>query len=99
MMTAVGMVRAGLGVTILPGSAREMKAEPGLQSRPIDGPAFSRLVSIIKRSGRTLPPLSESFLWHLASGLAAAMAQLLHGDPAGAGCGGCLPSTISFSAG
>ena len=28
MMTAVGMVRAGLGLTILPGSAREIRAEP-----------------------------------------------------------------------
>jgi DNA-binding transcriptional LysR family regulator len=62
MMTAVGMVRAGLGVTILPGSAREIKAEPGLQSRPIDDPSFTRPVSIIKRSGRTLPPLSATFL-------------------------------------
>ena len=38
MMTAVGMVRAGLGLTILPGSAREIKAEPGLLSKPIDDP-------------------------------------------------------------
>jgi DNA-binding transcriptional LysR family regulator len=71
MMTAVAMVRAGLGLTILPGSAREIRAEPGLQSRLIDDPGFSRPVSIIKRSGRTLPPLSESFLRHLASGLLA----------------------------
>jgi hypothetical protein len=62
MMTAVGMVRAGLGLTILPGSAREIRAEPGLQSKPIDDPRFTRPVSIIKRSGRTLPPLTASFL-------------------------------------
>ena len=62
MMTAVGMVRAGLGLTILPGSAREIKAEPGLLSKPIDDPSFNRPVSIIKRSGRTLPPLSQAFL-------------------------------------
>ena len=74
MMTAVGMVRAGLGLTILPGSAREIRAERGLRSRPIDDPAFSRLVSIIKKSDRTLPPLSESFLRHLAGGLTAAIA-------------------------
>jgi DNA-binding transcriptional LysR family regulator len=74
MMTAVGMVRAGLGLTILPGSAREIKAEPGLQSRPIDDPTFTRPVSIIKRSGRTLPPLSQAFLEDLAVCLAAALA-------------------------
>jgi DNA-binding transcriptional LysR family regulator len=73
MMTAVGMVRAGLGLTILPGSAREIKAEPVLQSKPIDDLAFTRPVSIIKRSGRTLPPLSETFLEHLSSCLRAAL--------------------------
>jgi DNA-binding transcriptional LysR family regulator len=63
------MVRAGLGLTILPGSAREIRAEPGLRSRLIDDPGFSRPVSIIKRAGRTLPPLSQSFLDHLAAAL------------------------------
>jgi DNA-binding transcriptional LysR family regulator len=71
MMTAVGMVRAGLGLTILPGAAREIRAEPSLASRLIDDPGFSRAVSIIKRTGRTLPPLSESFLRHLAKALRA----------------------------
>jgi DNA-binding transcriptional LysR family regulator len=66
MMTAVGMVRAGLGLTILPGSAREIRAEPGLLSKPIDNPSFTRPVSLIKRSGRTLPPMSEAFLEHLS---------------------------------
>ena len=74
MMTAVGMVRAGLGLTILPGSAREIRAEPGLLSKPIDDPRFTRPVSIIKRSGRTLPPMSEAFLEHLSICLRAALA-------------------------
>jgi len=73
MMTAVGMVRAGLGLTILPGSAREIKAEPGLLSKPIDDPSFTRPVSIVKRTGRTLPPLSEAFLEHLSVCLRAAL--------------------------
>jgi DNA-binding transcriptional LysR family regulator len=74
MMTAVGMVRAGLGLTILPGSAREIKAEPGLLSKPIDDPSFKRPVSIIKRFGRTLPPLSQAFLEHVSVCLRAALA-------------------------
>jgi len=74
MMTAVGMVRAGLGLTILPGSAREIKAERSLQSKPIDDPAFTRPVSIIKRAGRTLPPLSQAFLEYLSRRLGAALA-------------------------
>jgi DNA-binding transcriptional LysR family regulator len=73
MMTAVGMVRAGLGLTILPGSAREIKAEPGLLSKPIDDPSFTRPVSVIKRSGRTLPPLSGAFLEHLSVYLSTAL--------------------------
>jgi DNA-binding transcriptional LysR family regulator len=41
MMTAIGMVRAGLGITLLPGSARETTAEPSLRSRKISDPNFS----------------------------------------------------------
>ena len=76
MMTAVAMVRAGLGVTILPGSAREVLAEPSLQSKPINDPAFTRPVSLIKRKGRTLPPLSLSFLEHLSTYLHKAFVRL-----------------------
>ena len=46
MMTAVAMVRGGLGVTILPESAREVRAEPGLVVKAIDHPAFVRPIAI-----------------------------------------------------
>ena len=62
MMSAVAMVRAGLGLTILPASAREIRAERGLRARPIDDRAFIRSVAIIKKKGRTLPPASTAFL-------------------------------------
>ena len=62
MMTAVGMVKAGLGVTVLPASAKEIRAEPTLKSRPIDDPAFKRSVLVIKKRGRTLPPAAQLFL-------------------------------------
>jgi DNA-binding transcriptional LysR family regulator len=68
MMTAIGMVRAGLGLTILPGSAREIQAEPELRSRPIDDPQFERPVCLIKKAGRTMPPAAEAFC-RLLSGL------------------------------
>ncbi len=67
MMTAVAMVRAGLGLTILPGSAREIQAEPSLRSRIIEGPGLSRSLSIIKKVGRSLPPMSETFARYLAA--------------------------------
>jgi DNA-binding transcriptional LysR family regulator len=75
MMTAVGMVRAGLGLTILPGSAREIQAEPDLRSRPIADPGFERPVSLIKKAGRTLPVVSEQF--------SAALREAMTGDEAG----------------
>lgn len=62
MMTAVAMVRGGLGVTILPGSAREVRAEPGLVVRPIAGRAFVRPITLIKKRGRTLPAVTEKFV-------------------------------------
>ncbi len=60
MSTAVGMVRAGLGVAILPASM-EIRAEPALRSRPIDDPSFVRPIFVIKKAGRSLPPASEEF--------------------------------------
>lgn len=62
MMTAVAMVRAGLGVTILPASAREVRAEPQLRVRPIDHDAFLRPIALIKKRGRTLPPVTQTFV-------------------------------------
>lgn len=61
MMTAIGMVRAGIGITMLPASAREIAAEPGLRTRRIADRNFWRPVALIKKKGRTLPPLSQAF--------------------------------------
>jgi DNA-binding transcriptional LysR family regulator len=69
MMTAVGMVRAGLGISVLPASAKEIKAEPSLRSRPIDDPAFERRVAVVKKRNRTLPPATQSFLGELISAM------------------------------
>lgn len=62
MMSAVAMVRAGLGLTVLPRSAREIRVERGLRSKPIDDPACVRPITIVKKKGRTLPPASATFL-------------------------------------
>jgi DNA-binding transcriptional LysR family regulator len=70
MTTAAAMVRAGLGVAILPGSAMEVRAVPGLRSRRIASPAFARTISVIRRAGRTLPPSSTLFLAELRTALA-----------------------------
>lgn len=62
MMTAVGMVSAGLGVTVLPASAMEIQADPRVTSRPIDDAAFARPIAVIKKRNRTLPVAASSFL-------------------------------------
>ncbi|QCP54154.1 LysR family transcriptional regulator [Trinickia violacea] len=62
MMTAVAMVRGGLGLTILPATAREVLAEPDLVARSIGGAAFVRPIALIKKRGRTLPPITQAFV-------------------------------------
>lgn len=71
MSSAVGMVRAGLGVAILPGAAMEVRAERSLRSQRIEGDGFVRPIAVVKRRGRTLPPASERFLDELKRMLAA----------------------------
>ncbi len=67
MMTAVGMVRAGLGITILPSSAQEIRVAPGLMSRPIEAVGFVRQISLVKKAGRTLSPVTGHFARHLVA--------------------------------
>lgn len=62
MMTAVGLVRAGLGFTILPESAKEIDAEPTLRTLPIYDPRFSRRLTLVKRRGRSLPRATADFV-------------------------------------
>jgi len=61
MMTAAALVSCGLGVTILPGSAREPEAFSNLCSRPIEEDAFVRPVSLVKKARRTLSPACNAF--------------------------------------
>ncbi len=67
MMTAVALVRAGLGYTILPEWARELRCEPELGSRPVGDRHFVRPVALVRRRGRTLPAAAESFMAALAA--------------------------------
>ncbi len=59
--TALALARAGLGVTILPGSVLEMDAGHRLRARPIREPDLDRRIGIIQRSGRSLSPPAEVF--------------------------------------
>ncbi|EGD02032.1 LysR family transcriptional regulator, partial [Burkholderia sp. TJI49] len=69
MMTAVAMVRGGLGVTILPATAREVRAEPELVAKPIDDDAFVRPIALVCKRGRTLPRVAQAFIESMLSQL------------------------------
>jgi DNA-binding transcriptional LysR family regulator len=60
MTTAMGMVRAGLGVSILPASAAQTACE-GIRMLPIGTPGFTREIGIIRKKGRSLSPAAASF--------------------------------------
>ncbi|PTW54380.1 LysR family transcriptional regulator [Breoghania corrubedonensis] len=62
MSTALGMVRAGLGVAILPMSAIDAGNALGLGYRQIDAPWLNRRVGLIRKASRTLSPVAEHFI-------------------------------------
>ena len=61
MSTAVGMVKAGLGVTFLPSSALEISELSGVRSRVLNHPALTRRILVAQKAGRSLSPAAESF--------------------------------------
>ncbi|GLU34512.1 LysR family transcriptional regulator [Trinickia caryophylli] len=72
MMSAVAMVKARLGVTILPMSAREIRAERSLVAKAIDDRRFTRRIALVKKRGRTLPRVAQAFAEVLAQAMKAA---------------------------
>jgi len=61
MSSAVGMVRAGLGITLLPSSAYEV-ATTEVAVRRVKHPGLRRSVGIIKLRGRSLSSAAEAFV-------------------------------------
>lgn len=60
--TAIGLVKAGLGFSIVSSSALKLSAAAGVIARPIRHPGFIRTVSVIQKSGRKLSPMADNFL-------------------------------------
>ena len=60
--TAVGMVRAGLGITVVSSSALGRAVMTGLRARPIKHPGFAREIVAMRKKGRTLSPSAEALL-------------------------------------
>ncbi|WP_319413199.1 LysR substrate-binding domain-containing protein [uncultured Cohaesibacter sp.] len=62
MSTALGMVRAGLGVAILPMSAIDAGSVLGLAYKQIDAPWLHRRIGIIRKASRSDSPVAEHFI-------------------------------------
>ena len=62
MSTAIGFVRAGLGATLLPSSAAELRASGSLLVRDLDAPRIERELGVLKQRRRTYSPAAESFV-------------------------------------
>jgi LysR family transcriptional regulator, carnitine catabolism transcriptional activator len=61
MGTAIGFVRAGLGVTVLPTASLEIQSAKDLICRNFTERALTRRIGILKRQDRSLGPSVESF--------------------------------------
>lgn len=62
MSTAAGLVKAGLGVAILPATAFELESVPGLATRPIADASLRRRIGIARKAGRSVSPAAAAFL-------------------------------------
>jgi DNA-binding transcriptional LysR family regulator len=60
--TAVGMARAGLGITVVSSLALGRAVLTGLHARVIDYSHFNRDIVIVRRRGATLSPAAETLL-------------------------------------
>ncbi|HEY3179051.1 MAG TPA: LysR family transcriptional regulator [Casimicrobiaceae bacterium] len=62
MATAIGMVRAGLGATLLPSSALEIAAAADLVVQKLDAPELTRQIGVLRKRTRSLSPAADSFV-------------------------------------
>lgn len=83
--SAVGLVRAGLGITALPAFTFAMFDRRGLALRPLHAPEVSRALGLVMRKGRTFSPAAL----RLAEGVRRAFRQIGAGVP---GQGATRPS-------
>jgi len=71
MATAIGLVRAGLGATLLPSSASELRDRTGLCIREIGAPAIERPLGLLTQRQRSASPAVETFVASLGEVLRA----------------------------
>jgi DNA-binding transcriptional LysR family regulator len=62
MSTAIGLVRAGLGATLLPSSAAELRDSTSLCIREVDAPLIERPLGLLTQRRRSASPAVEAFV-------------------------------------
>lgn len=75
ILSLLAMVRAGAGITILPGLAT-VSLPDGLLALPLADPTCSRQVCLLSRSARTPSPLTKAMAAHLRKNLPHIAAQI-----------------------
>jgi DNA-binding transcriptional LysR family regulator len=60
--TSLGLVEAGLGISVLPRLATPQDEHPFLITRPIVNPIVSRTIGIVQRRSSALSPAAEKFV-------------------------------------
>ena len=67
MSTIVGMIRSGLGISILPESAVDMVNCAGLVVTQIQDDSLTRRIGVIRQANRSLSPAADKFIETLLS--------------------------------
>ena len=62
LSTSLGLVEAGLGISVLPKLATPGEDHPIIVTRPIRHPEVSRTIGVVRRRGGRLAPAAERFL-------------------------------------
>lgn len=66
MGTAVALVEAGLGVSVLPQRAASLIKSRAARFKPLTSPSVSRPVTLVTRAGRALSPAAAAFVEFLS---------------------------------
>jgi DNA-binding transcriptional LysR family regulator len=61
MSTAAGLVRAGLGIALLPSTAIELTGDPAIAARPVPTPGLRRSIALVLKAGRSPSPAAAAF--------------------------------------
>jgi DNA-binding transcriptional LysR family regulator len=62
LSTSLGLVEAGLGISVLPRMSTPQDDHPFLITRPIRDPEISRTIGVVRRRGGTLSPAADRFM-------------------------------------